>query len=75
MKWMIAILPHVVWIGGIVVFVIGLQYVPDIMPDEVPPQSEDYYRKEHLVSNIGLLLFLSGLGWVVARWLYRHAKK
>jgi hypothetical protein len=65
-------LPHLVWLSGLLLFVFGLQYVPDIMPDEVPPEMRGYYHRHLLLPIIGLLVFLSGVIWVVARWFIRH---
>ena len=66
------ILPHLVWLSGLLIFIVGLRYVPDIMPDEVSPQMRGYYQRQHLVSDIGLLVFLCGVVWAVARWLIRR---
>jgi hypothetical protein len=66
------ILPHIVWLSGLLLFVFGLRYVPDIMPYEVSPEMRADYRRQHILSDIGCLVYVSGVIWAVVRWINRR---
>ena len=76
LKWrMRKVLPHLVWLSGLILFVFGLQYVPEIILNELPkvtPEMRSYFHRQCLLSEVGLFIFLTGIAWVAVRWAIRH---
>ena len=76
------LLPHIFWASGLVLVIIGTAIGPGIPAQDYAP-GQPYspaelarIDKQVILTDIGAVLFLSGIIWIAVRWLiHRFSRK
>jgi hypothetical protein len=69
-------LPHLVWLSGLVVVIVGLFVGPGVPYQDPTPAMRALEARQEQISDkltiIGLCLSVSGIAWVLTRLIYRR---
>jgi hypothetical protein len=67
-------LPHLFWATGLILVIIGFVIAPAVRDGtpEMDLLSETQSERLVMVSMIGFLFFVTGMLWIITRWLVRR---
>lgn len=68
-------LPHLLWLSGILLVIIGAIVGPGEPADDLTPEMRVRLAKQLIISDIGVVLFVIGIIWVITRWLVWRSRR